>query len=102
MYFKRRGIHVPFEAHVAEAFVSNSLQVRKWPTQMAEDFEFAVAVESVPGSEMEVAQELRSSLNPEDVDVANNFVEGQFQLFRNGLSCFVRRRALKTTCVNIG
>ena len=52
-----------FELFRASLFFSSSLQVRSWLTQMAEDFEFAVAVESVPVSEKEVAQELRSSLN---------------------------------------
>ena len=52
---------------------------------MAEDFEFVVSVESVPGSEKQVAQELHSSLNLEDVEAAKDFVERQFQLFYNGL-----------------
>ena len=51
----------------------------KLATQMAETFEFAVAVETVPDSAKEVAQSLRSSPNPEDAGMANDFVEGQFR-----------------------
>ena len=90
-HFKRRGIHAPFQVHVSQALFSTSLQVRSWPIQMAEDFELAAAVESVPDSEKEVAQELRPSLNPEDVEVSKEFVEGQLQLFRNYLSGVVQK-----------
>ena len=38
-----------------------------------------------------MAQELRSRVNPEDVEVAKDFVEGQFQLFYNGLSGVVQK-----------